>query len=80
MESKSKGYVTENALIIHGSQFFFSFRKVIDFFDSKEIHGIVFDLPGNEFFDKLEVYEERRNGILERLLDANGSIKEKDLF
>ncbi|KAF2307236.1 hypothetical protein GH714_025650 [Hevea brasiliensis] len=82
VESRSKGYVTEKVLIIHGLGLSsFSFRKVIDFLGSKEIHGVVFDLPGNGFSDKLvEVSEERGNGILERLLDAYGLIKEKGLF
>lgn len=82
MESRSKGYVTEKVLIIHGLGLSsFSFRKVIDFLGSKEIHGVVFDLPGNGFSDKsVEVSEERGNGILERLSDAYGLIKEKGLF
>ncbi|KAF2316876.1 hypothetical protein GH714_042244 [Hevea brasiliensis] len=58
-----------------------SFRKSIDLLGSKEIHRIVFDLPGNGFSDKsVEVSEERGNGILERILDAYGLINEKGLF
>ncbi|XP_020540391.1 protein AUXIN RESPONSE 4 isoform X2 [Jatropha curcas] len=82
LESASKGYATEKVLILHGLGLSsFSFRKVIDFLGFKGIHGVVFDLPGNGFSDKsMEVFEERGNGIFERLWDAYSLIKEKGLF